>query len=138
LHWIPRKVVDVLCIVLDRSCNIASCYGRCLTIDPHVLAGLEYLHKSCTKRLIHRDVKTSNILLNDNLEAKIADFGLLKAFHRDDDTHVSRTRVVGTLGYFAPEYTCLLHLFPLMSCFLPCSRVICFGIMLRKDKKKRI
>jgi len=90
-----------------RSCNIASCScGRCLTIDPHVLAGLEYLHKSCTKRLIHRDVKTSNILLNDNLEAKIADFGLLKAFHRDEDTHVSRTRVVGTLGYFAPEYTC--------------------------------
>jgi serine/threonine protein kinase len=56
-------------------------------------------------------VKTSNILLNDNLEAKIADFGLLKAFQRDEDTHVSKTRVVGTDGYFAPEYTCLLHLF---------------------------
>ena len=46
----------------------------------YVDVGLEYLHKGCNPPLIHRDVKTSNILLNANLEAKIADFGLLKAF----------------------------------------------------------
>ncbi|PUZ65099.1 hypothetical protein GQ55_3G196200 [Panicum hallii var. hallii] len=66
--------------------------------------GLEYLHKACSQRFVHRDVKTANILLDGNLDAKIADFGLLKAFHRDEDTHISQTRVVGTQGYFAPEY----------------------------------
>jgi serine/threonine protein kinase len=66
-------------------------------------AGLDYLHKGCNPPLIHRDVKTSNILLNAKLEAKIADFGLLKPFNSDRDTHVSTARVVGTPGYLAPE-----------------------------------
>ncbi|VAH98088.1 unnamed protein product [Triticum turgidum subsp. durum] len=72
--------------------------------------GLEYLHKGCNPPLIHRDVKTSNILLNANLEAKIADFGLLKAFNRGNDTHVSTARVVGTYGYLAPEYLATFQL----------------------------
>jgi serine/threonine protein kinase len=69
-----------------------------------VHAGLEYLHKGCNPSLIHRDVKAANILLNAKLEAKIADFGLTKAFNRDNDTHVSTNTLVGTLGYVDPEY----------------------------------
>ncbi|CAM0954469.1 unnamed protein product [Alopecurus aequalis] len=65
--------------------------------------GLEYLHKSCDPPLIHRDVKATNILLNAKLEARIADFGLSKAFD-SNDTHVSTNRFVGTPGYVDPEY----------------------------------
>uniref|UniRef100_A0A0D3G9Z6 non-specific serine/threonine protein kinase n=1 Tax=Oryza barthii TaxID=65489 RepID=A0A0D3G9Z6_9ORYZ len=71
--------------------------------------GLEYLHKACSPRFVHRDVKSSNILLNANLEAKVADFGLTTAFKCDGDTHVSTVRVVGTYGYLAPEYATALQ-----------------------------
>ncbi|KAI3704554.1 hypothetical protein L1987_74778 [Smallanthus sonchifolius] len=64
--------------------------------------GLAYLHEDCHPQVIHRDIKSANILLDHDYEAKVADFGLAK-LTSGNDTHVS-TRVMGTFGYLAPEY----------------------------------
>ncbi|KAG5235683.1 serine/threonine-protein kinase [Salix suchowensis] len=65
--------------------------------------GLEYLHESADPPVIYRDFKASNVLLDENFNPKLSDFGLAKVGPTGDKTHVS-TRVMGTYGYCAPEY----------------------------------
>ncbi|KAG1330509.1 Receptor-like serine/threonine-protein kinase [Cocos nucifera] len=64
--------------------------------------GLSYLHHDCIPHIIHRDIKSSNILLDQNMEARVSDFGLATLME-PDQSHVT-TIVAGTFGYLAPEY----------------------------------
>ncbi|XP_010272733.1 PREDICTED: probable LRR receptor-like serine/threonine-protein kinase At1g07650 isoform X2 [Nelumbo nucifera] len=73
---------------------------RKICID--IARGLAYLHEESMLKIVHRDIKASNVLLDKYLNAKISDFGLAK-LNEGDNTHIS-TRVAGTIGYMAPEY----------------------------------
>ncbi|XP_058006461.1 lysM domain receptor-like kinase 3 [Hevea brasiliensis] len=65
--------------------------------------GIEYIHDHTKKRYVHRDIKSSNILLDEGLRAKVADFGLAKLIERTNDEDLIATRLVGTPGYLPPE-----------------------------------
>ncbi|KAH9779344.1 putative leucine-rich repeat receptor-like serine/threonine-protein kinase [Citrus sinensis] len=73
-----------------------------------IARGLAYLHGESRIKIVHRDIKATNVLLDKDLNPKISDFGLAK-LDEEDDTHIS-TRVAGTIGYMAPEYATRGHL----------------------------
>ncbi|XVF74479.1 hypothetical protein PTKIN_Ptkin13bG0113600 [Pterospermum kingtungense] len=74
-----------------------------LQIATDAAQGLDYLHNGCKPPIVHRDLKTSNILLTESMQAKIADFGLSRFFSTESATHIS-TCPAGTPGYLDPEY----------------------------------
>jgi len=73
-----------------------------LKIASGAAQGLAYLHKDCKPQVVHRDVKSCNILLDADMEAHVADFGIAKNI-QPARTHTS-THVMGTIGYIDPEY----------------------------------
>lgn len=98
-------------------------FNQRLEIAIDVAHGLTYLHLYAEKQIIHRDVKSSNILLTENFKAKVADFGFARVGPVDTEkTHIS-TKVKGTVGYLDPEYMKTYQL-------TPKSDVYSFGVML--------
>ncbi|PIN22770.1 Serine/threonine protein kinase [Handroanthus impetiginosus] len=91
-YWLHEKVDGPSSLDWEMRLQIAQGAAR----------GLAYLHQSCEPRILHRDIKSSNILLNEKFEAHLADFGLARLI-LPYDTHVT-TDLVGTLGYIPPEY----------------------------------
>ncbi|GFQ06869.1 probable LRR receptor-like serine/threonine-protein kinase at1g53440 [Phtheirospermum japonicum] len=79
---------------LDWSTRKKICIG--------IAKGLAYLHEESRLKIVHRDIKATNVLLDKDLNAKISDFGLAK-LDEEENTHIS-TRIAGTIGYMAPEY----------------------------------
>nr|POE74241.1 putative l-type lectin-domain containing receptor kinase s.5 [Quercus suber] len=73
------------------------------TIIYGVAQALDYLHDGCEKRVLHRDIKASNIMLDSEFNAKLGDFGLARTLQQSENTHHTTKVIAGTLGYMAPE-----------------------------------
>ncbi|CAJ1780903.1 unnamed protein product [Sphenostylis stenocarpa] len=99
-EYLPKKSLDQFIFENNRT-QILNWKQR-FNIILGTAEGLAYLHEGTKIRIIHRDIKSSNVLLDENLTPKIADFGLARCFGADK-SHLS-TGIAGTLGYMAPEY----------------------------------
>ncbi|KAF8009503.1 hypothetical protein BT93_J0489 [Corymbia citriodora subsp. variegata] len=100
-EYMPNKSLDCFIFDHDRSSFLA--WKRRFDIVLGIARGLLYLHRDSKLQVIHRDLKTSNILLDADLNPKISDFGLARIF-QGDDTEEETRRIVGTYGYMSPEY----------------------------------
>ncbi|XP_031113018.1 systemin receptor SR160-like [Ipomoea triloba] len=123
-----NNIVKLLCCIrgkttkllvyeyMDKQCVYKWLHGKKRGLTTQVLQwerrlkiaigasqGLCYMHHSCDPPIIHRDIKSSNILVDSNFNAKIADFGLAKMMASEGDPETA-SAVVGTFGYIAPEY----------------------------------
>ncbi|CAA7394632.1 unnamed protein product [Spirodela intermedia] len=98
-EYMPNKSLDKL--VFARSVELS--WEKRLTIIMGIADGLLYLHHHSRMRVIHRDLKTSNILLDNEMNPKISDFGLARIFEINQ-TEGNTRKIVGTFGYMSPEY----------------------------------
>ncbi|XP_055809389.1 G-type lectin S-receptor-like serine/threonine-protein kinase At4g27290 isoform X2 [Solanum dulcamara] len=108
--------------VFDQTRREQLGWSKFFQIIDGIARGLLYLHQDSRLRIIHRDLKTSNVLLDDELNPKISDFGLARTF-QGNQCGDNTKRVVGTYGYMAPEYA-------LYGLFSVKSDVFSFGVLL--------
>ncbi|XP_057841014.2 cysteine-rich receptor-like protein kinase 10 [Cryptomeria japonica] len=99
-EYFPNKSLDTFLFDLKKNSQLD--WQKRYNIIIGIARGLLYLHEDSQLKIIHRDIKANNILLDDKLNPKIADFGLARLFP-EDETQI-QTRVAGTYGYMAPEY----------------------------------
>lgn len=99
-EYLPNRSLDRF--IFDKNKGKELNWEKRYEIIIGTAEGLVYLHENSNVRIIHRDIKASNILLDAKFRAKIADFGLARSF-QEDKSHIS-TAIAGTLGYIAPEY----------------------------------